>query len=91
MKAVIDTNVLLVANGQHDDASPECVVECVQRLQAMQREGIVVVDDGYRILGEYQNKTCINPTQGCRGHFLEVVTPQLKLTTCGASRLGRNS
>lgn len=71
MKAVIDTNVLLVANGQHDDASPGCVVECVQRLQAMQREGIVVVDDGYRILGEYQNKTCINPAKGVGDIFLK--------------------
>lgn len=32
MKAVIDTNVLLVANRQHDDVSPECVQECVKRL-----------------------------------------------------------
>lgn len=71
MKAVIDTNVLLVANGQHDDASPECVVECVQRLQAMQRESIVVVNDRYRILGEYQNKTCINPPKGVGDVFLK--------------------
>jgi hypothetical protein len=71
MKAVIDTNILLVANGQHDDASPECVVECVQRLQAMQSEGIAVVDDEYRILGEYQNKTCINPPKGVGDVFLK--------------------
>jgi hypothetical protein len=71
MKAVIDTNVLLVANGQHDDASPGCVVECVNRLQGMQREGIVVIDDEYRILGEYQNKTCINPPKGVGDVFLK--------------------
>ena len=35
MRAVIDTNVLLVANDQHADVSPECVAECVQRLQAI--------------------------------------------------------
>ncbi|WP_313303692.1 hypothetical protein [Stutzerimonas balearica] len=40
MKAVIDTNVLLVANGQHPDASDDCVAECVKRLQAMQQSGI---------------------------------------------------
>ena len=30
MKAVIDTNVLLVANGQHADVSPGCVAACVE-------------------------------------------------------------
>lgn len=71
MKAVIDTNVLLVANGQHHDVSPDCVLECVNRLQAIQQTGIAVVDDGYRILIEYQNKTCINPPKGVGDVFLK--------------------
>lgn len=71
MKAVIDTNVLLVANGQHADVSPECVTECVARLQAMQNAGIVVVDDGYRILSEYQHKTSLNPPKGVGDVFLK--------------------
>lgn len=71
MKAVIDTNVLLVANGQHDDVSTGCVVECVQRLQAMQRSGVTVIDDGFRILGEYQHKTRINPPKGVGDVFLK--------------------
>lgn len=71
MKAVIDTNVLLVANGQHADVSPDCVAECVQRLQAMQQRGITVIDDGYRILGEYQHKTSLNPPKGVGDVFLK--------------------
>ncbi len=71
MKAVIDTNVLLVANGQHADVSPECVIECVQRLQAMQKLGVTVIDDGYRILGEYQHKTRLNPPKGVGDVFLK--------------------
>ena len=47
MKAVIDTNVLLVANGQHADVSPGCVAACVERLQAMQSGGVTVIDDTY--------------------------------------------
>ena len=39
MRAVIDTNVLLVANGQHVDVSEGCVIECVKRLQTMQKAG----------------------------------------------------
>lgn len=71
MKAVIDTNVLLVANGLHDDVSEDCVVECIQRLRAMQGKGIVVIDDGLRILREYQRKTSLNPPKGVGDVFLK--------------------
>lgn len=71
MKAVIDTNVLLVANGQHADVSPDCVAECVRRLQAMQKSGVVVIDDGFRILGEYHHKTRLNPPKGVGDVFLK--------------------
>jgi hypothetical protein len=71
MMAIIDTNVLLVANRQHDDISPECVEICVERLQAIEKSGVVVIDDGFRILGEYQNKTQINPAKGVGDLFLK--------------------
>ncbi|MDO9002393.1 MAG: hypothetical protein Q7V20_02930 [Aquabacterium sp.] len=71
MKAVIDTNVLLVANGLHEDISPDCVIECVKRLQDMQQRGITVIDDGFRILGEYQNKTSLKPARGPGDLFLK--------------------
>lgn len=71
MRAVIDTNVLLVANEQHADVSAECVTECVRRLQAMEKTGVVVIDDGFRILGEYQNKTSLNPPKGVGDVFLK--------------------
>ncbi|MCY1215425.1 hypothetical protein D9M72_272690 [compost metagenome] len=71
MKAVIDTNVLLVANGQHADVSPDCVTECIEHLQAMQKFGVAVIDDGYRILGEYQHKTSLNPPKGVGDVFLK--------------------
>lgn len=71
MKAVIDTNVLLVANGQHAEVSPGCVIECVRRLQAMERAGVTVIDDGFRILGEYQHRTSLNPPKGVGDVFLK--------------------
>ncbi|MNG81814.1 hypothetical protein D3C79_404760 [compost metagenome] len=70
-KVVIDTNVLLVANSQHPDVSDECIEECVLRLQGMQARGVTVIDDGYRILGEYQNKTHITPPKGVGDVFLK--------------------
>lgn len=60
---VIDTNVLLVANQQHDDISPECVSACSQKLRWVQQHGVVVIDDCYRILSEYMNKPTINGTR----------------------------
>jgi hypothetical protein len=57
MHVVVDTNVILVANGSHADVSPECIIECVDRLANLMKNGKVVIDDAHRILNEYQNKT----------------------------------
>ena len=71
MKAVVDTNILLIANNQHPDVSVDCVTECVERLQRIQETGITVIDDGYRILGEYQHKMEIHPPKGVGDVFLK--------------------
>ncbi|MES9901769.1 MAG: hypothetical protein ABW168_03685 [Sedimenticola sp.] len=71
MKVVIDTNLLLIANGQHADVTPECITECVRRLQTMQKSGVVVIDDDYRILSEYRNKTHPNQPKGVGDVFLK--------------------
>lgn len=71
MKAVIDTNVLLVANQKHADVSPACVIKCVGHLQTMQKSGVTVIDDGYRILREYRNKTHPNQPKGVGDVFLK--------------------
>lgn len=73
MKVVIDTNVLLVANGQHADVGPDCVMACVEMLQAIDQTGVVVIDDGYRILGEYLHKTSLNPPKGAGDVFLKAL------------------
>lgn len=54
---VVDTNVVLVANGQHPDVSPACAATCAQKLQAVMKNGKLALDDGFRILQEYQKKT----------------------------------
>ena len=61
---VVDTNVILVANGQHQDISPECVINCVLALERIKRSGTLVLDDNFEILREYQNKTL--PKKGNR-------------------------
>jgi hypothetical protein len=54
---VVDTNVLLAANGAHADLDPKCVESCVRRLADIQKSARVVIDDQYRILSEYLHKT----------------------------------
>lgn len=56
-KEVVDTNVVLVANGQHADVSGTCVAACALRLQAIMKTKHLVLDDGFLILLEYLNKT----------------------------------
>ena len=57
MTVVIDTNVILTANRQHADVSEECIASCARRLREIEASGRVAIDDEYRILKEYMNKT----------------------------------
>lgn len=74
---VVDTNVILVANGAHTEVSPECVIECVNRLQQLMRNGAIAIDDAYRILNEYQNKTSPRKGKGVGDVFLKWVLSNL--------------
>lgn len=64
MRAVVDTNVVLVANAAHEDVSPDCVIACIDRLEMLMKRGTVVIDDAYLILGEYQHKTTPMKSKG---------------------------
>ncbi len=70
-EVVVDTNVLLVADGRHDDVSEKCVLACVQRLQAIMTSSTVVIDDGYRVISEYQNKLDVKRGKGVGATFLK--------------------
>lgn len=70
-EVVIDTNVLLVASQRHPGVSPECVWACVQRLEEVEKREQVVIDDAYRILGEYQNKLDAKKGKGHGEAFLK--------------------
>ena len=51
---VIDTNVPIVANGKSQQASPDCVLACTDALDRS-RNGMICLDDKYRIVQEYMN------------------------------------
>lgn len=55
--AIVDTNVVLVANGQHQGISERCIAECAKRLEGIMKDGRLALDDRFCILLEYQRKT----------------------------------
>ena len=57
---VVDTNVLLLANGMATQMSDDCRLKCIERLGRVRDGEAVVVDGQFLILGEYQNKLSPN-------------------------------
>lgn len=57
MTEIVDTNVILIANRQHQDISETCIIACMSRLEDIMKEGRIAIDDAFRVLGEYQHKT----------------------------------
>lgn len=56
-RAVVDTNVILVANEQQPEVGKECVLACVEALLGLQGNGKIALDDADRIFNEYLHKT----------------------------------
>ena len=50
---VVDTNVLLVANGAAPSHSNSCSLACASKLLEIRQTGQVVLDYGYEVLTEY--------------------------------------
>ena len=54
MTVVVDTNVPVVANGESEQASADCVEICAERLGAIMRGEVkLVLDNQWIVLGEY--------------------------------------
>lgn len=71
MTVIVDTNVILVANGHHEAVSAHCVSECAKQLQAITQTGRLALDDAFMILREYQNKTQANRAKGPGDAFVK--------------------
>lgn len=68
MTAVIDTNVLVVANGAHEQAGIRCQLACIEALEGA-RDGTVAIDDAQRILLEYRNHCSFSGQPGVGDAF----------------------
>jgi hypothetical protein len=71
MTSVVDTNVILVANGQHGNVGPNCVAACALRLQTIMAKQRIAMDDAFEILREYQNKTSPKTSNRPRDAFVK--------------------
>jgi len=56
-RTVVDTNVLVTANGRATHVEAACQLRCVDELARITREEVVCVDDKGLILREYQRQT----------------------------------
>ena len=74
---VVDTNVLLVANGQHPGVSSEGVARCAAWLRALMETGRVALDEGFEIVREYQHKTHASDGKGAGDVFLRWILHRL--------------
>lgn len=73
MTVVVDTNVPVVANGHSEQASPDCVVACARRLEALTRSGKLALDDKWLIIGEYRANLRSSGQPGVGDAFLKWV------------------
>ena len=69
---VVDTNVLIVANGRDvEQAAPSCVRKCAEELRTITDGGILVLDSGMEILREYRRKVNQSGSPGIGDGFLK--------------------
>ncbi|MBN2305850.1 MAG: hypothetical protein JXQ72_15310 [Anaerolineae bacterium] len=83
MIVVIDTNVPIVANGDSEQASPACVLVCVECIRQIRTQGRLVLDDRWRIVREYMKNLQSSGQPGVGDAFLKwVLTNQANPNRC---------
>lgn len=90
MEAVIvDTNVIVYANGTDDENLLGCVKSCQSRLfEILNRPEIVLIDDDWRILREYRKNTNPNTKKGIGDLFVkELLQNQTNTNFCRIIRI----
>lgn len=70
---VVDTNVLVTANGRAEQAGPPCVLACIEALDEIVHGGMVVLDDSWRILREYTRNLSRSGQPGAGHMFMKWV------------------
>jgi hypothetical protein len=68
---VVDTNVAVVANRQSPQASPHCVLACVDALQRIVKYEKILIDDKNLILQEYLHSLSLAGQPGMGNAFFK--------------------
>lgn len=83
MGFIVDTNVPIVANGNSTQASPQCVIVCVEKLREIQQQYILVLDADWLIIKEYMANLSSKGQPGVGDAFLKwVLTNRLNPARC---------
>ncbi len=76
---IVDTNVIAIANREGEHASQDCVECCERRLhQILSRREKVVVDEGWRIFGEYKKYVNLGTRKWIGDIFVKTLLQNLK-------------
>ncbi len=74
MTIVVDTNVLVVANGRDcPQANTACIRLCRQQVQRIQQSGGLLIDDAWHIIREYKKEVSQSGQPGLGDAFLRWV------------------
>jgi len=68
-RVAIDTNVLIVANGESSQASDECEISAIEFLEFAEAGCLILIDDGYEIFEEYKRYCSFSGQPGVGDHF----------------------
>lgn len=71
LRCVVDTNVMMTANGANPGASAACTLASARALQAVMARGHVFIDDGGRIVAEYRANLSARGQPGPGDAFLK--------------------
>lgn len=71
MRAIVDTDVMVVANRRAPQASLTCVEHCLVRLHSLEHTGKIVLDDNWHLLGEYLDELSSTGQPGVGDAFLK--------------------
>lgn len=68
---IIDTNVLVVANGHTPQADAECEAACIRALSAMRSGHVILIDSAGEILTEYRRHCSLAGQPGTGDAFFK--------------------
>lgn len=79
---IVDTNVIIAANGKAAHASPDDIEKCQKRIkQIFDQHEMSLVDNGWRILNEYKRYVNLEIRKGIGDLFVKTLLQNLRRRT----------